>query len=84
MVIIRLTRRGTKNRPYYGIIAADRRMPRDGRFLEEVGIYDPRKLSETPRLNLERIKYWLVNGAKTSSTVKYLIKKVIKKGIKSS
>lgn len=83
MVIIRLTRRGSKNRPHYGIMVADRKMPRDGRFLEEVGIYDPRKLSETPKLNLERIKHWLMHGAQTSPTVKYLIKKIIKKNIQS-
>ena len=62
---IRMTRGGAKKRPYYKIVVADSRSPRDGRFVESIGSYDPMlpKGSERVKLDLERAKYWLSNGA---------------------
>ncbi|MEI6805743.1 MAG: 30S ribosomal protein S16 [Myxococcaceae bacterium] len=75
MVVIRLTRRGAKNRPFYGVMVADRRMPRDGRFLEQVGTYDPRADKAPINLKLDRIEHWQKNGAQASETVSHLIKR---------
>ena len=75
MVVIRLTRRGAKNRPFYGVVVADRRMPRDGRFLEQVGTYDPRAEKAPVSLKLDRIDHWMKTGAQPSETVSHLIKK---------
>lgn len=74
-VVIRLTRHGAKKRPFYRIVATDSRMPRDGRFLEILGTYDP--TSEPAGINIkgERLKYWLGNGALPSKTVSELIAK---------
>ncbi len=74
-VVIRLTRHGAKKRPFYRIVATDSRMPRDGRFLEILGTYDPN--SEPAGINFkgERLKYWLGNGALPSKTVSELIAK---------
>jgi len=71
MVVIRLKRIGTKNRAAYRIVAMDRHSPRDGRFIEELGSYDPHK--EKPdkvALNGERLSYWLSKGAVPSAKVK--------------
>jgi len=73
MVVIRLTRKGRKKVPFYRIVAADSRMPRDGRFLENLGTYDPTK--KEVKMNLERVNYWLGVGAKMSDTVARLHKK---------
>jgi len=67
MVVIRLTRKGRKKNPFYRIVAADSRMPRDGRFLENLGTYDP--LKKEVKMNLERIDHWIKVGAKMSDTV---------------
>lgn len=69
-IAIRLTRGGRKNLPYYSIVVADRRMPRDGRFLEKVGTYNP-LVADDKRvtLNAERIKHWLSQGAQPSFRV---------------
>ena len=75
MVVIRLSRGGRKKRPFYRVMVADSRMPRDGRFLEQVGHFNPCIKNENINMNLERINYWLSVGAKPSSTVKTLIKK---------
>ena len=75
MVVIRLTRRGAKNRPFYGVMVADRRMPRDGRFLEQVGTYDPRAEKAPINLKLDRIEHWQKHGAQASETVSDLIKR---------
>ncbi len=75
MVRIRLTRRGAKKRPFYRVVAADGRMPRDGRFLEQLGYYDPMKTPKDLKLNLERIDHWISVGAKPSDTVARLIEK---------
>ncbi len=73
-VILRLTRRGTTNRPYYHIVATDSRHPRDGRFLEQVGTYDP--LGDT-KLTVDEVKAkkWLSVGATQSDTVKKLLRR---------
>ena len=65
MVIIRLSRGGSKNRPYFNVVVADSKMRRDGRFIERVGFYNPmaREGSEALKLNLERITYWQGHGA---------------------
>lgn len=75
MVVIRLTRRGAKGRPFYGVMVADRRMPRDGRFLEQVGTYDPRADKAPINLKLDRIEHWQKHGAQASETVGHLIKR---------
>jgi len=77
MVVIRLTRKGRKKVPFYRIVAADSRMPRDGRFLENLGTYDPVK--KEVKMNMERIDYWLKVGAKMSDTVARLHKKEVEK-----
>ncbi len=71
-VRLRLARGGTKKRPVYRIVATDSRSPRDGRFLEKVGSYDPLLASDNPArivLREERIRYWLASGAKASDRV---------------
>lgn len=75
MVVIRLSRRGAKNRPFYGVMVADHRMPRDGRFLEQVGTYDPRTEKAPINLKLDRIEHWQKLGAQPSETVGHLIKR---------
>lgn len=73
MVRIRLTRKGAKKKPFYRVVAADSRAPRDGRFIEQLGYYDPMTEPFTLKLNLERIDYWLSEGASASETVEKLI-----------
>ena len=73
MVRIRLARRGAKKRPFYRVVAADSRAPRDGRFIEQLGYYDPMKDPHEIKLNLERVDYWLGTGAQPSDTVNHLI-----------
>lgn len=74
-VKIRLARHGAKKKPFYRIVVADSESPRDGRYLEKVGTYDP--LIDPARVTLkpERIKYWMDQGAKPSDTVRSLLKK---------
>ncbi len=74
-VVIRLTRRGTKKKPFYRIVAADQRMPRDGRFLEVLGTYDPLRGDGLIKIDLEKAQAWINNGAQPSDTVASLIKK---------
>ncbi|QCI21111.1 30S ribosomal protein S16 [Buchnera aphidicola (Hyperomyzus lactucae)] len=76
MVKIRLARYGTKKRPFYKIVVADSRFPRDGRFIERLGYFNPiaRGKSDPLKLNLERIKYWINKGAQMSERSKKLIK----------
>ena len=76
MVKIRLRRVGAKKAPYYRIVAADSRAPRDGRFIEEVGTYNPAVESEKLKVNMDRVQYWIANGAQPTDTVRGLIKKV--------
>ena len=75
MVRIRLTRMGAKKRPFYRMVAADSRAPRDGRFIEQLGYYDPMKEPKEIKLDLERIDYWLGHGAQPSDTCRHLIDK---------
>jgi small subunit ribosomal protein S16 len=74
-VRIRLKRIGKKKRPYYRVVVADSRFPRDGRFIEELGVYDPLVTPVVFNVDLERVKYWLGNGAQPTDTVKALLKK---------
>ncbi len=74
-VKVRLSRKGAKKRPFYRIVVTDVRSPRDGRFLESIGHYDPKTDPAEVRLDLGRLDYWLENGAKTSRTVTALAKR---------
>ena len=74
-VRIRLARHGAKKKPFYRIVVADGESPRDGRFLEKVGTYDPLKDPAEVTLKPERIKYWIDKGAIPSDTVRSLFKK---------
>ena len=74
-VSIRLRREGAKNRPYYKVVVADSRSPRDGKFIEIIGTYDPKKRDHNSTLKLDRAEYWIARGAQPSDTVRSLIKK---------
>jgi len=74
-VKIRLTRKGTKKKPFYRIVAADSEFPRDGRFLEALGTYDPMQEPAVITLKEDRVKYWLGEGAEPTTTVKSILKK---------
>jgi len=80
MVVIRLARGGSKKRPFYHIHVADSRSPRDGRFIERLGFFNPvaRGQEETSRINLERVEYWIGKGAQPSERVASLIKEAKK------
>lgn len=77
-VKIRLKRVGAKNAPAYRIVVADSRSPRDGRFIEELGFYDPKKTGVNYTLNLDRANYWIKVGAQPSETVASFINKARK------
>ena len=74
MVKIRLTRLGKKKNPFYRIVVADANSPRDGRFIEEIGTYDPMKNPSEVHVNEELAKKWLANGARPTETVARLLK----------
>ena len=74
-VSIRLRREGSKNRPYYRIVVTDSRSPRDGKFIEIIGTYDPKLTGQNSSFSLERAEYWISKGARPSDTVRSLIKK---------
>jgi len=74
-VSIRLRREGAKNRPYYKIVVADSRSPRDGKFLEIIGNYDPKKTDHNSTIKIDRAEYWISKGAQPSDTVRSLLKK---------
>lgn len=74
-VKIRLRRMGAKKAPFYRIVVADSRYPRDGRFIEEVGTYDPTQNPSVFKIDEEKAKKWLANGAQPTDTVKALLKK---------
>ena len=77
MVKIRLRRMGAKKAPFYRIVIADSRSPRDGRFIEELGTYDPMAEGEQKiKVDMERAKYWISNGAQPTETVRGLLSKV--------
>ena len=75
MVKIRLRRMGAKKNPYYRIVVADSHFPRDGRLIEEIGTYDPLTNPVTIKVDGERAKYWIGNGAQPTETVRALLKK---------
>ena len=73
-VKIRLARYGAKKKPFYRVIAADTRFPRDGRFLEVLGTYDPRNKTTGINLNLEAIRTWVSRGAEISDSVRRIMR----------
>jgi small subunit ribosomal protein S16 len=75
MVKIRLKRVGAKKAPKYRVVVADERMPRDGRFIEEIGYYDPMTEPATVKIDAEKAQKWINNGAQPSDTVRALLKK---------
>lgn len=77
-VRIRLKRIGAKNTPVFRIVVADSRSPRDGKFIEEIGTYQPLKKDDNFSLKLERAEHWIKNGAQPSETVASFIKKARK------
>jgi small subunit ribosomal protein S16 len=76
MVVIRLSRGGAKKRPFYHIVVADKRRSRDGRFIEELGYYNPIATGKDIQLmlDIERVNHWISQGAQASDRVKHLIK----------
>jgi small subunit ribosomal protein S16 len=74
-VTIRLTRAGSKKVPFYRVVAADRRSPRDGRFIEQLGVYDPLRDPVEFRVNEPRLQHWLESGAVPSETVGQLLRR---------
>ncbi len=75
MVKIRLRRMGAKKAPFYRIVVADSRYPRDGRFIEEIGIYDPVAEPATLKVDVDRAQAWIKTGAQPTETVRDLLKK---------
>ena len=75
MVKIRLRRMGAKKAPFYRIVVADSRYPRDGRFIEEIGTYNPMTEPTTVTVDAEKAKKWIANGAQPTDTVRDLLKK---------
>ena len=74
-VKIRLRRVGAKKNPFYRVVVADSRFPRDGRFIEEIGTYDPSKDPAEVKIDAEKAKKWIANGAQPTDTVRALLKK---------
>jgi len=74
-VSIRLRREGTTNSPYYKIVVADSRSPRDGKFIEIIGNYDPKKAEHNSNGDLTRVDYWVSRGAQPSETVASIIRR---------
>ncbi len=77
-VKIRLSRHGAKKRPYYRIVVSDARNPRDGRFIEQVGTYDPRTPDAALRLDQAKVDGWIKQGAQPTQTVRNLMKRAAK------
>ena len=75
MVKIRLRRMGAKQAPFYRVVVADSRFARDGRFIEEIGYYDPTKEPSVVKIDAEKAKQWLDNGAQPTDTVREILKK---------
>ena len=75
MVKIRLRRVGAKKAPFYRVVVADSRFARDGRFIEEIGYYDPTKEPSVVKIDAEKAKQWLDNGAQPTDTVREILKK---------
>jgi small subunit ribosomal protein S16 len=81
MVKIRLTRAGSKKRPFYRVTAIDERKQRDGRPLEFLGTYDPTPAQEELKLNIEGIEAWMAKGAQMSDTVRTLVKRARRRAV---
>ena len=75
MVKIRLRRMGAKKNPYYRVVVADSHFPRDGRFIEEIGVYNPISDPAEIKIDVERAQYWIKNGAQPTNTARALLKK---------
>jgi small subunit ribosomal protein S16 len=82
-VVLRLSRAGTHKAPFYHVVATDSRKPRDGRYLEDVGTYDPTKTPVRLQLKADRIEFWLKAGARPSPTVAKLIRQTKKAAAKA-
>ncbi len=74
-VVLRLSRAGTHKAPFYHVVATDSRKPRDGRYIEDVGVYDPTQKPERIELKAERVEHWLKVGARPSQTVAMILKR---------
>ena len=74
-VAIRLRREGSLNHPYYKVVVADKRSPRDGKFIEIIGTYDPKLAGDNSKIDVDRVDYWIKCGAQPSDTVRSIIKK---------
>ena len=74
-VAIRLRREGNRNSPYYKVVVADKRSPRDGKFIEIIGNYDPKKPGTNYKIDVARVDHWVKNGAQMSDTVRSIVKK---------
>ena len=74
-VKIRLKRMGAKKAPFYRVVVADSRYPRDGRFIEEIGVYNPISDPAEIKIDVERAQYWIKNGAQPTDTARALLKK---------
>ena len=75
MVVLRLARMGAKKVPFYRLVAADSRAPRGGRFIEQLGVYDPTRTPVEFKVNTDRLQYWLSVGAQPSETVGQILKR---------
>jgi small subunit ribosomal protein S16 len=75
-VTIRLRREGTTKRPYYRVVVADQRSPRDGKFIEMIGNYDPKKEGDNAKVDLGRALYWISKGAQPTETVRSIIRRI--------
>jgi len=82
-VVIRMRRAGAKKKAFYHVVAADSRSPRDGKYIEKLGFYDPLKDPPVFELDRQRLQHWLGNGAKTSQTVAQLVEKFGEQGTPS-
>jgi small subunit ribosomal protein S16 len=78
MVKIRLARFGAKKRPFYHIVVTDSENPRDGRFLEQIGTYDPSKPAATAKVDRDRLSHWVGRGAKLSETLAKVVREQLK------
>ena len=81
MVVIRLARGGAKGRPFYRVVVADQRCPRDGRFIERLGFFNPLATENEQKISidLDRLNYWVGVGAQPSPRIKFLVKEAVKK-----
>jgi small subunit ribosomal protein S16 len=76
MLVIRMRRAGSKKRPFYRVVVAEKGSPREGRFVEVLGDYNPRTNPETLHINRERLDYWMKNGAQLSDSVRTLVSRM--------